>query len=216
MSRRPEQSCSAALGSTVWSVTCRSAVRILKSKAKSASPVHLILSLKPSTAITIVSSFGGRHAGSALHLISRHSKGPVRRGLASISLRLPHKFPPRRHRARLHSVPSAYSSSTGSASLTPSAISKRYWGASQTSRLVYECYGMSVRSNEVGDRTDEISIQRYHHSSRRASASGQCDNGVAPSWCAAISRWLGIGPAPMFLRWPNDWRRGAVLSTARN
>jgi hypothetical protein len=33
------------------------------------------LSLKPSAAITIVSSFGGRHAGSALHLISRHSKG---------------------------------------------------------------------------------------------------------------------------------------------
>jgi hypothetical protein len=36
----------------------------------------LNLSLKPSAAITIVSSFGGRHAGSALHLISRHSKGP--------------------------------------------------------------------------------------------------------------------------------------------
>jgi hypothetical protein len=54
---------------------------------------------------------------------------------------------------------------------------------------------------------------------RRASdryAERQCDNGVAPSWCAAISRWLGIGPAPMFLRWPKDWRRGAVLSTARN
>ena len=50
-------------------------MRILKSKAKSASPVHLILSLKPSIVTTIVTSFGGRHAGSALHLISHHSKG---------------------------------------------------------------------------------------------------------------------------------------------
>ena len=47
----------------------------MKSKAKSASPVHLILSLKPSIVTTIVTSFGGRHAGSALHLISHHSKG---------------------------------------------------------------------------------------------------------------------------------------------
>jgi len=78
LSWRREQSCSAALVSTVWSVTCQSAVRILKSKAKSASPVHLILLLKPSIVTTVVTSFGGRHAGSALHLISHHSKGPMR------------------------------------------------------------------------------------------------------------------------------------------
>ncbi len=37
-------------------------------KAKSAFPVHSILSLTSSTAITTVTLFGGRHAGSALHL----------------------------------------------------------------------------------------------------------------------------------------------------
>jgi hypothetical protein len=77
----------------------------VESKIGIPSSFDLVIEAEP--AITIVSSFGGRHAGSALHLISRRSKGPVRRGLSSISLRLPHKFPHPLHRARLHSVPSA-------------------------------------------------------------------------------------------------------------
>jgi hypothetical protein len=50
----------------------------VESKIGIPSSFDLVIEAEP--AITIVSSFGGRHAGSALHLISRRSKGPVRRG----------------------------------------------------------------------------------------------------------------------------------------
>jgi hypothetical protein len=39
-------------------------------EAKPAFPIHSILSLMSSTAVNTVTSFGGRHAESALHLIS--------------------------------------------------------------------------------------------------------------------------------------------------
>jgi hypothetical protein len=45
------------------------AEQILKSKAKSEFPVYWNLSSTSSTAITTVTSFGGKHAGPALHLI---------------------------------------------------------------------------------------------------------------------------------------------------
>jgi hypothetical protein len=72
---------STAPGSTAWSAICRLAVLILRSKAKSAFPVHSILSLTSSTAITTVTLFGGRHAGLALHLIN--SLKPVEFGAVS-------------------------------------------------------------------------------------------------------------------------------------
>jgi hypothetical protein len=51
-------------------VKCRLGARTSKSKAKPAFPILSILSSMSSTAINTVTSFGGRHAESALHLIS--------------------------------------------------------------------------------------------------------------------------------------------------
>src|SRR3981081_297887 len=48
----------------------RLGVRTSKSKATPVFPIHSILSSTSSTAINTVTSFGGRHAESALHLIS--------------------------------------------------------------------------------------------------------------------------------------------------
>jgi hypothetical protein len=48
----------------------RLGARTSKSKAKPVFPIHSILSSTSSTAINTVTSFGGRHAESALHLIS--------------------------------------------------------------------------------------------------------------------------------------------------
>src|ERR1700738_2903963 len=70
MFRKPERSCSTARPPTVWCVKCRLGARTSKSKAKPAFPIHSILSSTSSAAITTVTSFGGRHAESALHLIS--------------------------------------------------------------------------------------------------------------------------------------------------
>ena len=66
----PEQSRSTVLAPTVWYVKSRLGARTSKSKAKPAFPIHSILSSMSSKAINTVTLFGGRHAGSALRLIS--------------------------------------------------------------------------------------------------------------------------------------------------
>ena len=56
---------------TDWLVRkCHLGAQTSKSKAKPAFPIHSILSSMSSTAVNTVTSFGGRHAELALHLIS--------------------------------------------------------------------------------------------------------------------------------------------------